>query len=427
MQHGFAVYPVLVMAGNPATITILPLYDHCRFIPGEQYKVTIFPTQWREAPAPAGNDGEIHAVAGDGALHIDVCCAQEQEYVLLVEAISAEARVGKREFRIYALAADLFRLRPYKGDFHLHSCCSDGRECPGYVAGACRRIGLDFMALTDHRRYEPSLAAGRAYAGVDSDLGIFPGEEVHPPDVPVHIVNFGGSFSVNALFADPAYQAGVQELAERLSDIPAALRQRYAACVWCFEKIREGGGLGIFCHPYWFTRYRYDVPEELTSLLFSRQPYDALELIGGYHRWEVESNMLQVARYHAEQAAGKTIPIVGASDAHGCETGELFGWYYTIVFSPTPKLEDITAAVKSLHSVAVEAVAGETPRAHGPFRLVKYAQFLLREVFPQHDAICTAEGAQMLAYLAGDKQAAVALAGSKGRVAALYARLWATW
>lgn len=24
---------------------------------------------------------------------------------------------------------------------------------------------------------------------------------------------------------------------------------QYASCVWCFDKIREARGLGIFCHP----------------------------------------------------------------------------------------------------------------------------------------------------------------------------------
>ena len=88
------------------------------------------------------------------------------------------------------------------------------------------------------------------------------------------------------------------------------------------------------------------------------------------------SNTLQVARYYEERAKSNEIPIVGVSDAHGCETGSLFGWYYTIVFSPTLEHADLVTSIKDLFSVAVEAIPGESVRAYGPFRLVKYALFL---------------------------------------------------
>jgi hypothetical protein len=166
------------------------------------------------------------------------------------------------------------------------------------------------------------------------------------------------------------------------------------------------------------------VPEALTALLFDRQPYDALELIGGYHPFEIESNMLQVARYHDERARGKAIPIVGVSDAHGCETGELFGWYYTLVFAPSLELPDLVQSVKALYSVAVEALPGQTPRAHGPFRLAKYAQYLLREILPQHDMLCVEEGRLMLAHIAGDTDARDLLRACQGRTTALYDHLW---
>jgi hypothetical protein len=196
--------------------------------------------------------------------------------------------------------------------------------------------------------------------------------------------------------------------------------------VWCFDKIREAGGLGIFCHPYWFNRFRYDVPEVLTGLIFDRQPYDALELIGGYYRSESISNHLQVARYHEEQSQGKRIPIVGVSDAHGCDTGALFGWYTTLVFSPSSSFTDIKESIMDLYSVAVETVPGNVALAHGPFRLVKYSQFLLREILPAHNALCYEEGLQMQAYVQGDGAALGKLRTWHGRVAAYYQHIWET-
>jgi hypothetical protein len=113
------------------------------------------------------------------------------------------------------------------------------------------------------------------------------------------------------------------------------------------------------------------------------------------------------------------------SDAHGCERGELFGWYYTIVFAPTCDFGDLKASIKDLWSVAVEALPNQEPRAFGPFRLVKYALFLIREVFPRHDELCVEEGRLMRAHASGDAGARDALGRLSGRVAGLYRRAFA--
>lgn len=416
----FDIYPKIVRAGRETTITIRPLFDHVRAI-ADAPEAALYPAEGGRTQTASLPPVTLKPIVSDGVLHIHHRFDSEQEYTLLLGTLERPLV----EVRLYALDDDLFARRPYKGDIHIHSYHSDGKESPAYVAGAGRRIGLDFMAITDHRKYAPSLEAIHAFNGVPIDLRLYPGEEVHPPDNPVHIINFGGSFSVNDLFAGEAYRRDVQAIAGALADFPPDVdRYTYASCVWCFDKIRAGGGLAVFCHPYWYARHRYDVPEALTTLLFDRQPFDALELIGGYHPFEVESNMLQVARYHDERARGKAIPIVGVSDAHGCETGELFGWYYTLVFAPSLDLPDLIQNVKALYSVAVEALPGQTPRAHGPFRLAKYAQFLLREVLPQHDALCVEEGRLMLAHVAGDQTARALLRVYQGRVAALYDHLW---
>jgi len=56
---------------------------------------------------------------------------------------------------------------------------------------------------------------------------------------------------------------------------------------------------------------------------------------------------------------------------------------------------------------------------------VRYAQFLMREVFPTHDALCVEEGRLMLAHASGDTQAVGTLANLKGRVGRLYEHWWA--
>ncbi len=417
----FDVFPRMVRAGRKTTVTIRPLYAHCAFQNGKTYQAALIPLEGTSGQMQWGNPIFTAVNPVDGMIRIELQFDQEQEYRLLV--MSADGLVG--EFKFYALDDDLFHLWPYKGDFHLHTSYSDGRESPAYVAAACRKIGLDFMAITDHRRYGPSLEAAQAFDELPIDLRIFPGEEVHPPENHVHILNFGGSFSVNALFLSEQYRREVAEIAAALEDLPEGMdRYPYASCVWCYDQIREAGGLGVFCHPYWINDHRCDVPGALTNLLLERQPFDALELIGGYHRSEIEANTLQVARYHEERARGKRIPIVGVSDTHGSETGELFGWYYTVAFARSDDLADLISAIKGCLSVAVEALPAETARAYGPFRLVRFAQFLMREIFPLHDMLCAEEGRLMLAHAAGDHAAAALLKPLQGRVKALYTKLW---
>ena len=424
----FDVHPKVAPADAASTVEIAPRYDHCRFTDGQEYEIHYAPAEefavksgWTPQQPP------LKVRAADGRLRVTQFFEAEQEHVLMVRLADAKGRETDYDFRVYSVWPDLFARRPWKGDFHMHSARSDGREAPGYVAGACRRIGLDFMALTDHRQYAPSLEARQAYEGTDVDLRIYPGEEIHPPENPVHMVNFGGGFSVNALFeeAPDAYRREVAALQRDLGPLPEGVDPyQYASCVWCFDKVREGGGLAIFCHPYWFTQRRYAPAGALTTHLLDTQPFDAVEALGGYHDFEIESNMLQIARYHEERAKGRKLPIVGVSDAHGCERGALFGWYWTIVFAPSPDLGAIRDAVLDLCSVAVFAYPGAPVQVHGPFRLVKYALFLLRNVFPAHDALCEEEGRLMLEHLAGDPDAAPGLARCKGRVEALYARCW---
>lgn len=415
----FLFQPRMVQTGRPVVVQIRPLFEHTLFPAEATIEVTLCERDTRRRQV-------LEAQRANGGLTVTFTPDREQEIVLVVMATRAGQPVRREEFPLYALAPDLYRLRPWKGDFHIHSNRSDGRESPPYVAAACRHIGMDFMALTDHRAYQPSLDARAAFDGVALDLCMYPGEEVHPPDNPVHIVNFGGGFSVNALFAErAAYDQDVERL---LTRAPAALtteeKRHFASCVWAFDQIRRGGGVGILCHPYWITGDAHNISEALQDALYAERPFDALELIGGFFRDQMESNALAVARWQQGRAAGQELPVVGVSDAHGCERGELFGWYYSIVFAATTDFADLRQAICAGQCVAVEAVAGEFPRLCGPFRLVKLAYFLLREVFPLHDELCVEEGRLMRCFAGGEAPAAAALAALRGRVGRLYERCW---
>lgn len=419
----YELMPKIACVQRPVVLTIRALTPESGWREEEEYPIRIAPMEWK-AGANVTGIVTLRARPRAGQLQVNYTFPDEQEYA--VELLSPDSKETLARFRAYAVAPDLFARRPYKGDLHQHSNRSDGKEEPAYVAAFNRKIGMDFMALTDHRKYAPSLEAIEAFAGLPIDLRLYPGEEVHPPETFVHIVNFGGRASVNERFQEPEYARQVEEIAQGLKDLPDGLNPRaYAACLWAFAEIRRQGGIGIFCHPYWVTGSRYNVPEALIDRFFADKPFDAYELIGGFWLTQTESNALQIARYYQEAAQGRRVPVVGVSDGHGTARG-LHGWYHTLVLAHSPELADLREAILSQHSLAVEHLPDSpAPRAYGPFRLVKYAGFLQREVLPAHDALCAEEGEAMLAHVAGDAAAPAKLKALQGRVQKLYERLWA--
>ncbi len=345
-------------------------------------------------------------------------------------------------FQIYALDKDIFELRPYRGDFHLHSTASDGVQPGDYVAATARKTGLDFMALTDHYKYQPSLDVIAVMEKLNPDFKCFPGEEVHPFEDPVHIVNFGGSYSVNQLLTDN-HETFLAESAQAADAMDPALheltREQVAKTEWAFAKIREAGGLAVFAHPYWrpggkqrimnvqMAGIHNYIGDEVIEELLNRNQFDAMELFAGYPEKEEECHHLGLALYQRELVRRNgNFPAIGVTDSHNCE-GELFGWCSTIVFAESDEFADIAAGIKNCSSVASLTLPGTDPLLAGPYRLVKFTHFLLRTFYPLHDEFCRMEGELMLRVLAQDDDsadAADALKRRLGKVPGLFKTLW---
>lgn len=423
MKHELAdyeIFPKILASGLKTEITVRPLGKHAEFDTGSEYLVQFLPMNESNESLDREYENTI-LKSEDGMLHFEHAFPGEQAHIIRIFKYplkDGEKSLGN--FIVYSLLPDLYSLRPYRGNFHAHSCYSDGKEAPAVVAANYRKNGFDFLAITDHHTWNPSMEAVKSYEGLPVDLKLFYGEEVHPPENHVHMVNFGGRYSINELFKDDLerYYREVDEILEKV-DIPEGVNGfNYASCVWCFERIREAGGLGIFCHPYWVPEV-YHVPEKLVDFLFENMPFDAFELLGGLG---ADSNNIQTAYYNEARAKGLRIPIVGSDDSHGTENSEWFNWTNTIVFSKDLELASIINAVRSCFGVAVEQYPGEAPRIYGPYRLVKYAAFLLREYFPLHDALCFEEGRLMKDYICGDSKAVDVLRLLQGRTAALLER-----
>ncbi len=372
-------------------------------------------------------EGSPFRMTENGDLVVTLKTPREGEYAVAVDFQKPDRDPQKMVLFIYALKEDLFVLRPFKGDFHMHSFCSDGAQSPEYVAATCRKTGFDFMALTDHKRYAPSLQARDFIAEMGCDMLVTPGEEIHLPDNPVHIVNFGGTSSVNDLAYEDEekYRAGVAEYMKEVpEDYEAPARFQVAASEWIFDRVRETGGICMFCHPFWRPMNHNYIGEDVIDLLMEHNKFDVLEVFGGFYVQDVEDNMLSLSRWQEERAKGKVIPVAGVSDSHDCDH-DLAGWYYTVLFAEKLDFDSIAESIRSNRSTAVHWIPGRDPVVAGSFRLTKFVYFLLREFYPQHDALCALEGEMLRRHLSGEEpDAKVYLASRKGRVAAFMNQYW---
>ena len=425
----YDIFPKVFPTGKNEKITVKPLGLHAAFKEGEVYRVRVMPMS--RGAFYIYKEREIvfdFNVAPNkrGELRFSFTFPEEGEYS--VRVLGADKKLIVK-LALYAVDADLCGKYPYLGDMHMHTCFSDGRESPEIVAANYRAYGYDFMAITDHKRYYPSLGLIEKFKNIPLDMKIYPGEEVQTPATDVHIVNFGGSYSVNALYenspqnvfgteeekrampgtenvppvmSEEEYFESCRKAAERF-DLPKGMeKESFGACIWAFDEIKKAGGLGIFCHPYWISDV-YQVPEDFTEYMLTVHPFDAFEVLGGesYYR----QNGFQTALYYEMRARGVDFPIVGTTDTHGsteANPGRLVA--STMVFAEENTRDAIVAAVKNGYNVAVDGIPAE-PRYVGHFRFIKYACFLMENYFPLHHKLCEREGAFMREFALGESGA----------------------
>jgi hypothetical protein len=211
----------------------------------------------------------------------------------------------------------------------------------GFMASRLRSLGIDYMAVTDHRLYQPSLDLIELFTQTPIDMKIFPGEEVHVDAMEVHVVSFGGKYCVSALADDThKFESEMKKIEEQLAGFRSDNERRiYAGFLWTYRKIKEAGGLSVMAHPHWEWCYHYVMPESILERQKKDMVFGAYELTSSL---SYDSNALQVARYHQECAAGKKIPIVGVTDAHSSENKMRCS--HPVVFATSSSLEAIMRA-----------------------------------------------------------------------------------
>ena len=315
-------------------------------------------------------------------------------------------------FRVYALCDDLYEKRPFKSDFHIHTNESDGYDSPELVAATYRKFGYDAICITDHYTMLGSKMAIDKLKDVDSGLKIFPGEEVHPLYGSIfHIVNLNGKSSVNDLYYANPEKADeeIRELSKTFEFPDEQDRMELAYFKWCFDKIREAGGIAVYPHALWTIFGAYNVRTEISEYILKNKMCDAYEVLGGMSK---RDNRLSIELLAEMKRNGVDFPIVGSSDAHSvAEHGALhFDDVFSIVFAKDK--EQIPEAVINGDTIVVENFDPSDKIAHGNFRLVRYAYFLLDQYFGEHDLLCNALGTALIGHVLGDseqKQAVIRL------------------
>jgi len=439
--HYFDVYPKVLPAGEKNTITAKCL-DRRFKLPDGKVRVEVIPmTESPQASEYLGTTRttlEAEAYSKDGHISISYHFGKEQEYRLKLYLREDEWIM----LSVYAVEKDLYERIPLKGDLHAHTSYSDGWESPEVIVGYYRKAGFDFMLISDHRNYKGSEAAVEFFKGVNIDLNIVKGEEVHAPKNYVHIVNFGGEFSVNDIYAEDEerYYAEVEEIISTFD--PSMNFQHedekfaYASCLWVYERIRKGKGLAILAHPHWIVDNGHNLRDSMTILQFKQKCFDAFELLGG--QTPAENNM-QIAFYLTACKNGYgDFPVLGSSDAHGTIAERFmtessfaakhfdphgFLEFYSLVFAKSNDKDEIISSIKDGFCLAIEHYKGGVPRVYGDYRLVSFALFLLREYFPLHDEICYEEGRLMLEF-ARDNDVKQDLENKAGRVGNMLRKYW---
>lgn len=444
VMHNYDVFPKVFPKDKEIEITVKPLGAHVAF-EREQYDIVICPLSQgtpRDYPNMTGFEKLTVKPDADGCIRFKYAFKGEQEHY-----IRFLKENGDRDFQlsVYSLDEDLCGRYPFVGDLHMHTCRSDGKQAPAIVAANYRRHGYDFLSITDHRLYYGSLEAINAYKDVPLEFTLIPGEEVHMTRADahkgvndVHMVNFGGLYSVNALAYDDelieeigedkalravdgncpemmsreAFEAEVNALADTMEIPEGVERFPFACCRWIKQQINKADGLCIFAHPYWISNV-FQVPEKFSQAMFDYGNFDAFEVLGGESYFE--QNGLQTVFYYEQCAKGNKYPIVGSTDSHSSFNNRNAFICSTIVFAPENTRESLISSIKDFYTVAVDTISAEY-RMVGDLRLVKYASFLYENFFPLHDELCREEGMLMKLYATGDEDAARLLNAIHGRM-----------
>lgn len=221
----------------------------------------------------------------------------------------------------------------YRGDCHLHTVYSDGRNLPADVAAGARARRLDFMVSTDHNT---SAAHGSWGPLAGPDLLIVTGEEVTTRNG--HWLAIG---TRPGQFVDWRYRSRDDVFDEYQRQVHAA------------------GGLVVSAHMY--------CPWIASEWKFGWDGLDATEVWTGPWGWDDDAAVSTWANLLSDAARGKRrwLPAVGDSDAHN--PTDVIGRPQNVVLADDLTREAILAGLRAGRTwIAESADIDLTFTATGP-------------------------------------------------------------
>lgn len=376
-------------------------------------------------PRVPGNDWRVlwepvkEVERGDGVLRCKVRFRKEGEYNFRFGIQNEKGYFAKgfKDAAVYALKPDLYQLRPWKGDIHMHSIrCGHAKLEPKVIPAYSRRVGFDFMALSEHWQVAPSFEAIEAAKPWNCGMEIYSGEEIHTPSALMHSVALGHSKSacVWRIQNMDAFARLVEEEMKnpvyRKYELDPFEHLQAAMTTLIYRKTREYGAKFIaYCHPSDYNRGNHmeSNSDNFRRYLMEAGGCDALELPNSatesYNVATRRNDRLMLMNaYVTELAAGGRNPcIVAASDCHD-QKADFFGKIFTVIFARGCDLDSFVDAVKNHRSLGLQFPA--TPRyiCFGPSRLQKFQAFLERHYWPGHDRLCRQQGDLLFKMLEGD-------------------------
>lgn len=340
-----------------------------------------------------------------------------------VQTKQKKKRTPAEYFPVYALDEDLYNLRAYKGDFHMHSRFSDGRHAANTMGVKCLEVGFDFQALSDHRTTKGSQLLIDEFNPLPISMRCFKGEECHKA-IP-HVHSIGASQCITE-YIDNNKEAFEKRIEEILPTLPKDLTPLEARSVAGseaeFEIINKFGGLSALNHPFWRMRERnIHLTKRVVQVLCERAKFDYLEIVNS--SCSDDSTDLAICALFEAKDNGKDLNIFGTSDAHNKDR---LGEGYTIVFAKSNEWSDVKSSILNKKNVVVESHDKKLPRLFGKMRYMQLAYFLYQFFFPLHDAICQEQANLLRACIKAkySEESKQKLAKKSEEVKALYRTFW---
>ena len=401
----YSISPSVLPADAESVISIHPLGENTRFVPDLEYTVEIRGVEtmcadyahlpvavYTAKPDPDGNLRIRHHFCGEQRHAILLRRPQEDLDATPYRTITNRGKFHENkdaQLFVYSLKEDLYGMRCYKGEVHCHTYESDGVQDVCHTVGNYRSAGYDFLAITDHYITMGAEKAQRLFTQAPVDMTLLLGEEVHVPTEQIHAVHIGGRESVNAYYRDhrEEAEAEVQEIQKALTLPDPICANDYAWRVWIARKARQFGGLSILAHPHWIWFDVYFMASAITRQLLADGVYDALDIT------DQEADTT-VALWSEMRSLGHRIPVVGCTDSHYTNADDPkrpAKGGYTLVFAVDRSGASLMDAIRDERSVAVNAT-GDPERIQGPYRLVKFARFLLDNYYPIYRRLCHGQG-----------------------------------